>query len=45
MWLLRHLKQAGIPPEGVLKMYFSMVFPVLDYISIVYHSILTLKQP
>ena len=44
VWVLRHLKKAGIPSEDLVKLYLSLVLPVLDYTSVVYHSMLNKIQ-
>lgn len=40
LWLLRHVKRAGIPNNNLTKLYLSLLVPVLDYASIVYRSML-----
>ena len=44
VWILRHLKKASIPQIHLVKLYLSLVLPVLDYTSVVYHSMLSLTQ-
>ena len=44
VWILRHLKKAGIPHADLVKLYMSLVLPVLDYSAVVYHSMLSLTQ-
>ena len=40
VWVLRHLKKAGIPQSDLIRLYLSLVQPVLDYTAVVYHSML-----
>ena len=44
VWILRHLKKSGVPTKDLIKLYQSLVLPVLDYTSIVYHSMLSNTQ-
>ena len=44
VWILRHLKKADIPESDLIKLYLSLVLPVLDYTCVVYHSMLTITQ-
>ena len=44
LWILRHLRQAGIPPNDLLALYRSLLLPILDYAAIVYHSMLSAQQ-
>ena len=44
VWVLRHLKKSGIPTTDLVKLYQSLVAPVLDYTSVVYHSMLNKSQ-
>ena len=44
VWVLRHLKKASISQADLIKLYKSLVLPVLDYTSVVYHSMLNQKQ-
>ena len=44
VWILRHLKKANIPPTDLVKLYKSLVLPVLDHTSVVYHSMLNHHQ-
>ena len=39
-WVLRHLSKAGLPCNDLVKIYKSLVRPILDYSAIIYHSIL-----
>ena len=39
--MLRHLKRAGVPASNLVKIYMSLVRPIIDYSSVVYHSLLT----
>ena len=43
-WVLRHLKHNGFETEDLLKVYASMLRPVADYMSKVYHSMITDSQ-
>ena len=40
-WLLRILKHAGIPNQSLVEVYTSLVQPVLEYPSNVFHTMLT----
>ena len=42
--MLNHLKDAGFNREELARVYRSMVRPVADYMSVVYHSMLTDRQ-
>ena len=44
LWLLRHLKKAGIPQDDLLQMYKCFLLSVLDFGSVVYHSMVTNGQ-
>ena len=44
VWVLRHLKRAGVPQTDLVKLYQSLVLPVLDYTSVIYHSMLGRAQ-
>ena len=39
-WIIRNLKRSGLPPADLLKCYFSLIRPVLDYCCQVYHPML-----
>ena len=39
-----HLKRAGVPKEDMLRLYFSLLRPVLDFAAPAYHSLLTMAQ-
>ena len=43
VWILRHLKKADIPEKDLIKLYMSLVLPVLDYLCVTYHSMLNAK--
>ena len=40
-WILNHLKHAGFNSEELAKVYRTIVRPVADYMSVVYHSMLS----
>ena len=44
LWLLMHLKRAGVPEEDMLRLYFSLLRPVLDFAAPAYHSLLTMAH-
>ena len=44
IWIIRHLKQAQVPPCDLLDIYKAFLLPVIDYASTVYHSMLTKDQ-
>ena len=41
MWILRHLGHRGFNSSDLTKVYKSIILPVHDYCSVVYHSSLT----
>ena len=43
-WVIRHLKRAGLSECDLIKMYKTLVRPVLDYMAAVYHPMLTREQ-
>ena len=43
-WVLYHLKKAGFSEEDLARVYRTCLLPVLDYCSVMYHSILTDEQ-
>ena len=43
-WVLRHLKQNGFGSEDLVKVYCTMLRPVADYMSEVYHAMITDAQ-
>ena len=44
LWLLMHLKRAGVPGEDLPRLYFSLVRPVLEFAAPAFHPILTAGQ-
>ena len=44
MWALRHLKLAGFTQTELTTVYRTVVQPVLDHCTVVYHSMLTDEQ-
>ena len=44
VWVLRHLKKANIPTTDLIKLYQSLILPVLDYTAVTYHSMLSQTQ-
>ena len=44
LWILRNLKRSGFTSEELVKVYKSMLRPVAEYGSVVYHSTLTDEQ-
>ena len=40
-WVLYHLKKAGFSEEELARVYRICILPVVDYCSVVYHSLLT----
>ena len=42
--MLRHFVRAGIPKDDLVALYKCFLLPVIDYASVVYHSILTAEQ-
>ena len=43
-WTIWNLKKSGLPACDLLKMYFSLVRPVIKYAALAYHSLLTVDQ-
>ena len=44
LWMLRHLQKAGLSEEDLVSMYKIFLLSVLDYGSVVYHSMVTKEQ-
>ena len=44
LWLLNHLKEAGMQPAQLAKIYFSVIRPVADFAAAVYHPLLSDAQ-
>ena len=44
VWALRHLKAAGVPTNDIVTVYASTIRSVIEYASVVYHSMLTSSQ-
>lgn len=43
-WALRHLKKLGFNSQELVRVYKSSILPVADYMSVIYHSLLTDEQ-
>ena len=43
-WALYHLRRAGFTEEELAKVYRTIILPIADYCSIVYHSMITDEQ-
>ena len=43
-WIMMHLRHAGFNEEELAKVYRVIIRPVADYLSVVYHSMLTDQQ-
>ena len=43
-WIIRHLKKAKVPEKDLILLYKCFILPLIDYASVVYHSMLTLEQ-
>ena len=43
-WVLRHLKHSGFTEEELVRVYKTVVRPILDYCCVVYHPQLTDEQ-
>ena len=41
LWLLRHVKRAGLPESDLLKFYIAFIRPTLEYAAPTFHSMLT----
>ena len=44
VWQIRHLKKAGIKSDKLVLLYKTLVRPVLDFVCVVYHSLLSVAQ-
>ena len=44
IWLLRHLKAAGILPNDLIKIYFAIIRSSIEYAVPAYGSLLTVTQ-
>ena len=44
LWALRHLRQSGMGESDLLKIYLTVLRPVLDFAAATYHPILTKQQ-
>ena len=44
IWTLRELRRHGFSESELLKVYTSMIRPVVEYSSVIYHSMLTAEQ-
>ena len=44
IWALRHLKKNGFTNENLVLVYKSMIRPLVEYCSCVYHSLITLSD-
>ena len=43
-WVLRNLKQSGLPESHLVQVYTALIRPVLEYASVSYHHLLTNEQ-
>jgi hypothetical protein len=43
-WVLRHLKRFGFDEKELVRVYTTIIRPVIEYCSVVYHSMLTSEQ-
>ena len=43
-WILRHMKMAGTSCDDLVALYKCFILPLIDYSSVVYHSLLTSRQ-
>ena len=44
LWTLRHLKRSGMDENDLIKIFCTVLRPVLDFASVVYHPMLTKEQ-
>ena len=44
LWRLRHLKKNKIPHKDLVKIYTTILRPVLEYAAVIYHHLLTSEQ-
>ena len=40
VWMLRHLIGSGVPVSDVVQIYTTVIRPVIEYVSVAYHSML-----
>ena len=43
-WCLRHLKKAGFNSEELVKVYCAMIRPLLEYCSVVFHTLISNEE-
>ena len=43
-WIIRHLKQSGVPDKDIVAVYTSTIRAAIEYTSPIYHSLLTKTQ-
>ena len=44
VWTLINLKRAGVKEKDILTVYYSIIRSVIEYASVIYHSMLTKEQ-
>ena len=44
IWLIRHLKQAGLPQKDLATIFATVIRPVIEYAAPVYHPLITSSQ-
>ena len=44
LWILSHLKNAGMKKTGLVRVYFSLIRPVAEFACVVYHTLLSEEQ-
>ena len=44
MWIIRNLKQAGIPSGKLVQVYYAMICPVMEYASPAFSTLMTSEQ-
>ena len=44
VWSLNHLKKARISPDVLVRIYCTMLRPIIEFCSVVYHPMLTIEM-
>lgn len=44
LWALRHLKHNGLTSSELVRVYQSMIRPIAEYCSVLFHSLITLRD-
>ena len=44
LWTLRNLKNSGFTNEELVRVFSTIIRPVIEYVAVMYHSSLTDEQ-